>query len=246
MGRFQGKRILVTGATSGIGLAGVQRIAREGGEVVGTGRDIGRVNRMQPVPLEHVRWLNNDAAEPAAAEELSRQVRQGAKLDGLWLNAGQAVVGEIDQIDAGAFDAIMAVNVRGPVLQLARLADFLNDDASVVVTASTSAYEGAAMASLYAATKGALIALVRCWSAALGRRGIRVNALVPGPIDSSLRSFMAADVRSDFEQDVVSRLDLARLGSAGEAASVALFLLSKDASFVTGSQYFVDGGLSKQ
>ena len=246
MGRFDGKRILVTGATSGIGLAGVQRIVQEGGEVMGTGRDVRRVVQHHSELLTGVQWRHNDAADPAAADALSRLVRQGARLDGLWLNAGQAVVGEVGQMDADAFDAIMAINVRGPVLQLARLADFLSDGASVVVTASTSVYEGAAMASLYAATKGALVSLVRCWATALGKRGIRVNALVPGPIDTPFRDFMSNEFRRDFESSVVSRLALPRMGTANEASNVALFLLSDEASFVTGSQYVVDGGLVKR
>lgn len=246
MGRFDGKRILVTGATSGIGLAGVRRILQEGGEVLGTGRDIRKVAQENPALLDDVLWIQNDAADPAAAHALSRRVREGARLDGLWLNAGHAVIGDIRQIDADAFDAIMATNVRGPVLQLACLTDFLNDGASVVVTASTSVYEGAVMASLYAATKGALMSLVRCWASALGNRGIRVNALVPGPIDTPFRNFMPNEFRSRFESSVVSRLALSRIGTASEASNVALFLLSDEASFVTGSQYFVDGGLVKR
>lgn len=102
------------------------------------------------------------------------------------------------------------------------------------------------MASLYAATKGALIALARCWADALGPRRIRVNTLVPGPIDTNFRDFMAPDVRRDVEAGVVERLCLGRSGTAEEAAAVALFLLSDEASFVTGSQYAVDGGLTRR
>ncbi|KAB8307536.1 SDR family oxidoreductase [Erwinia endophytica] len=98
------------------------------------------------------------------------------------------------------------------------------------------------MASLYSATKGALISLVRCWTSALGPRNIRVNALVPGPIDTNFRDFMSESFRQEFEAGVVNRLSSGRMGTAEEAAAVGLFLLSDDASFVTGSQYFVDGG----
>ncbi|WP_413740316.1 SDR family oxidoreductase [Sodalis sp. RH14] len=246
MNRFSGKRILVTGATSGIGLAGVKRIAGEGGSIIATGRDPERLEKLRTLLPDGSVVFQNDASDPTAADALAYEIREHGRIDGLWLNAGYATVGKFEHIDAAAFDALMAANVRGPVLQLAKLADHLNNGASVVVTASTSAYEGAAMASLYAAAKGALISLVRCWASALGQRGIRVNTLVPGPIDTNFRNFMSDNFRREFEADVVNRLSLARVGSAEEAAAVGLFLLSDDASFVTGSQYFVDGGLTKR
>ncbi|WP_413732957.1 SDR family oxidoreductase [Sodalis sp. RH20] len=246
MNRFSGKQILVTGATSGIGLAGVKRIAAEGGSIIATGRDPEQLEKLRTLLPDGSVVLQNDASDPTAADALAYKIREHGRIDGLWLNAGYATVGKIEHIDAAAFDALMAANVRGPVLQLAKLADHLNNGASVVVTASTSAYEGAEMASLYAATKGALISLVRCWASALGQRGIRVNTLVPGPIDTNFRNFMSDNFRREFEADVVNRLSLARVGSAEEAAAVGLFLLSDDASFVTGSQYFVDGGLTKR
>ena len=245
MSRFTGKRILITGATSGIGLAGAKRIIDQGGTVVATGRDTDRLNALRKLLPEPSIVLHNDASDPAGARALVQHVREGRRLDGVWLNAGYAAVGSVDEIDAATFDGMMATNVRGPVLQMAGLADHLNDGAAVVVTASTSAYEGAAAASIYAATKGALIALVRCWASALGERNIRVNALVPGPIATDFRNFMEEGFRNDFEAGVVERLSLPRIGTADEAANVALFLLSDEASFVTGSQYFVDGGLTK-
>lgn len=151
-------------------------------------------------------------------------------------NAGYAAVAGVDEVDAEFFDRMMSANVRGPVLQLARLAEHLNDGVSVVVTSSTSTYEGAGMASVYAATKGALVAMARGWATALADRGIRVNVLVPGAISTSFRDFMSEQLREQFERDVVSRVPLGRVGTADEAAAVALFLLSDDAAYVTASQ----------
>lgn len=245
--RFDGKHVLVTGATSGIGRAGAIRIAGEGGSVIATGRDGKKLASLRGVLPQGCAVLANDAAEAESAGTLRRQVETSVgRLDGLWLNAGYADVASVGQVDAAFFDGMMAANVRGPVLQMAALADLLNDGASVVVTASTSAYEGSPMASVYAATKGALISLVRCWATALGARGIRVNALVPGPIDTDFRAFMTDEFRRRFEADVTSRLALPRIGTADEAAAVALFLLSDDSSFVTGAQHAVDGGLVMQ
>lgn len=141
---------------------------------------------------------------------------------------------------------MMAANVRGPVLQLAALSPYLKTGASIVLTSSSSTYEGAAATSLYAATKGALIAMTRSWARALAPRRIRVNVIVPGPIDTNLRHFLPEEAKREFEDFVIGQVPLGRAGTPDEAAAVALFLLSDDASYVTASQYAVDGGLLMQ
>lgn len=246
MNRFQGKRILVTGATSGIGLTGAKRIAAEGGEIIATGRDLDRLEALKRELPMNAKVVHNDANSTDCGQQLAQRVATLGKLDGVWFNAGSAIVGQLENIDAAAFDAVIHTNLRGPVLQMAALSSYLAEGASVVVSGSTSAYEGAAMASLYAAAKGALLSLTRCWASALGARDIRVNTLVPGPIHTPFRDFMPPDFRQRFEEDVSVRLALTRMGSADEAAAVALFLLSDESSFVTGSQYAVDGGLVMQ
>lgn len=243
MARFTGKRFLITGGTSGIGLAGARRIAAEGGQVVVTGTNPQRLADTQKA-LPDAQVLRNDAGDPSAADALAQSVAAAGGLDGLWLNAGYAAVAGVDEVDADFFDRMMNANVRGPVLQLARLSEHLSDGASVVVTSSTSTYEGAAMTSVYAATKGALVAMARAWATELAGRGIRVNVLVPGAISTSFREFMSEDVREDFETGVVGRVPLGRIGTADEAAAVALFLLSDESGYVTASQYAVDGGLT--
>lgn len=240
--RFAGRRILITGATSGIGLAGATRIAAEGGTLTLTGTNAERLADLRTT-LPEANVLTNDAGAPDSGQALGAALADGG-LDGLWLNAGYADVAAVDAIDADFFDRMMNANVRGPILQLAALAEHLNDNASVVVTSSTATYEGSAIASVYAATKGALVAAARCWAAALAERGIRVNVLIPGPIATDFRRAMSDDMRAGFEREVLSRVPLGRMGSAEEAAAVALFLLSSESSFVTASQYAVDGGLT--
>ncbi|WP_413735915.1 SDR family oxidoreductase [Sodalis sp. RH21] len=244
MDRFNGKRILITGGSSGMGLAGAQRIAREGGDVIITGLNQDHLDEAAARLPAGALVLRNDAAAPDAAQDLAVRIEHLGGLDGLWLNAGYADVAAATATTAEFFDRMMAANVRGPVLQMARLGGLLKPGASVVVSASTSAYEGAAATGIYAAAKGALISLARCWATAFAAQGIRVNSLIPGPIDTRLRDFMSADARRGFEAGVLARVPLNRVGSADEAAAVALFLLSDDASYVTGSQYFVDGGLA--
>lgn len=246
MQRFKGKRIVVTGATSGIGYAGALRLAKEGAHVIATGRHSPRLHKTRQNLPESALVVPYYAEDPDSALSLAQHVASQGSLDGIWLNAGFANIGGIGEVDVHHFDTMMSVNVRGPVLLMAQLIPLLKNGASIVVTGSTSAYEGSAMASIYAATKGALLALVRSWASALGPQGIRVNTLVPGPIDTAFRDFMLPTTRQTFEADVRSRLALPYIGNADEAAAVALFLLSDDARFVTGSQYAVDGGLVMQ
>lgn len=180
--RFANKRVLVTGGTSGMGLAGARRILAERGRVIATGRDAGRIEAARAGLGDRALVVANDAADPDGVEALAELVRSAGGLDGLWLNAAVAALDAPEDLDASGFDAMMAANVRGPALQLAKLSPLLNAGASVVVTASSSVYEGAAATGLYAATKGALVAFARSWARALAPRGTRVNTLVPGPI----------------------------------------------------------------
>jgi NAD(P)-dependent dehydrogenase (short-subunit alcohol dehydrogenase family) len=246
MDRFKDKCVMITGGTSGMGLAGARRILDEGGAVIVTGLNPSRLEAARAVLDGDSQVLANDAADPAAVAVLAGRAASAGGLDGLWLNAAYAALGAPEDIDDRDFDRMMAANVRGPALQLAALSPHLKDGASVVVTASSSVYEGAASTSLYAATKGALIAMARSWATALAPRCIRVNTVVPGPIDTNFRHFLPDEAKRGFEDFVVSQVPLGRAGTAQEAAAVALFLLSDDASYVTGSQYAVDGGLIMQ
>ncbi|AML57549.1 Levodione reductase [Serratia rubidaea] len=241
--RFSGKNIVITGGTSGMGLAGALRVVAEGGRVALTGLNPARLAAAaEQLPADSL-VLSNDAASEADIEALGAALASWGRIDGLWLNAGYAQVGTLESVDAAAFNQMMNANVRGPMLQLARLSPMLNAGASVVVTSSSSTYEGAPTTSLYAATKGAVVAMARSWAAEMAERGVRVNVLIPGPIETNFRHFMPEASRRQFEDFVVGQVPLKRAGTADEAAAVALFLLSDDASYVTGSQYAVDGGL---
>lgn len=246
MDRFAGKQILITGATNGIGLAGARRISAEGGTVLATGTNAQRIASLRDELSVGQVW-DNDASDPDTGRQLAELVGStGVPLHGLWLNAGYAGVVGVEQVDAEFFDRMMAVNVRAMFLQLAALSPHLTDGASVVVTSSTGSVEGSPIATVYAATKGAVESAARGWAAALAERNIRVNVLVPGNVDTDFRRFMDDDTRERFNRDVIGRVPLGRAGTPEEAAAVALFLLSDDAAYVTGSRYFVDGGLSKR
>lgn len=246
MARFTNKRVLITGATSGMGLAGARRIVAEGGCVIATGLDPDRIDATCRVLGDRGQVLANDASDPSGVAALVAAAHAAGGLDGLWLNAGYARLGLPEEVDADEFDRMMAANVRGPILQLAALSAHLKPGASVVMTSSSSTYEGAAATSLYAATKGALVALMRSWATALAPRRIRVNVVVPGPIATNFRHFLSDEAKKGFEDFVIGQVPLGRAGTPEEAAAVALFLLSDDSSYVTGSQYAVDGGLIMQ
>lgn len=242
-GRFTGKHIVVTGATSGIGKAGALRLASEGALLTLTGTNPARVSALRDeIPGATV--LVNDAASRDAGAELAQAI--DGPVDGLWLNAGRATVSGVEQVGAHDFDALFSTNVRGPFLQLAALARVLGDGASVLVTSSTSAYEAAAGTSLYAATKAALIAAAQCWAAEFAPRRIRVNALVPGATDTDFRHFMSGEARAAFESGVLAQVPLGRTASPEEVAALAVFLLSDDAGYITGSRHVVDGGLLRR
>ncbi|UXN03186.1 SDR family NAD(P)-dependent oxidoreductase [Bartonella sp. HY406] len=241
--RFKDKKIIITGGTSGMGLAGSERIIKEGGNVLLTGRNTNSIEKISKLLPTNSIVIQNDASSNIDIENLTKTVEKWGRIDGIWFNAGIAALDNISDIDLASLDEMIAVNVKGPMAQLAHLLPLLNDGASIVLTSSSSAYEGAALTSRYAATKGAVIAMMRSWASALAPRQIRVNTIIPGPIETNFRNFLSQDMRDKFEKTVISQVPLGRIGTADEAAAVALFLLSSDASFVTSSQYAVDGGL---
>lgn len=242
-GRFAGKNILITGGSSGIGRAGARRVAAEGGRVIVTGQTPAHLDAVRrELPADAI-VLRNDAGDPAAVAALVDAARSLGRLDAVWLNAGYANIGTLETVTAASFERMMGINTRGPMLQLAALSPLLRQGAAVLVTASSSAYEGGDVTSLYGATKGAHLAMVRSWARQLAGRRIRVNTLVPGPIDTRIRRHLSDATRRSFEKAVVDLVPLGRMGTADEAASVALFLLSAESSFVTASQVAVDGGM---
>ena len=247
MHRFEGKRILITGGTSGMGLAGAKMIVAEGGEVAVTGTSQDHLDEAgRSLPSASL-VLRNDASDPEAAKELGAKVKeQMGSLDGVWLNAGFGKFGDNTRVTADNFGGMMNVNVRGPALQMVELIPLIADGGSVVVTSSIAPRLGQAQGAVYAATKGAVNALTRSWARDLAGRNIRVNSIAPGPIDTNF--FSATGLSSEevegFSKQIRQQVPLGRFGTSEEAAQVALFLLSDHASYVTGSQYTVDGGMT--
>ncbi|MFC2409648.1 MAG: SDR family NAD(P)-dependent oxidoreductase [Rothia dentocariosa] len=246
MKRFENKTILITGASSGIGLAGAKRLIEEGAHVIFTGRTESHVQAAAAELGDHATAVLDDVSDGNTLERIMPVVERVGALDGVWLNAAYAAGGPLEEMDQTTLDQIFKVNVVAPMSQMGALSPYVKDGGSVLVTSSTAAYEGAPIVSAYAATKAAILAAARGWASELAPRNIRVNSLVPGPITSNLRSVLPDEMRAQFEERLAEAVLLKRVGDAREAAAVALFLLSDEASYVTGSSYTVDGGLIMQ
>ena len=245
MNRFTNKKYLVTGGSSGIGLATARRIADEGGRVLVTGTN---PERLKAAESENIVTFANDAAEAGSENALAETVSQQlGTIDGAFLNAGFGRFHPIDQLTSDEFDVHFAVNVRAPMLQTKALASLMQDGGSVVLNTSVANVIGMPGGSIYGSTKGALRTLTRVLAAELAPRKIRVNAVSPGPIDTNFfsRTGLPEEEIQGFAEQILSRVPLGRFGTSEEVASVAAFLMSEDASYVTGTEYVVDGGMTQ-
>ena len=247
MQRFANQTYLITGGTSGIGLATAQRLADEGAQVIVTGTNAERLAKVEN-SIAGAIAIRNDAAEPDAALHLAQTIEERVgKLDGAFLNAGFGRMQPLGDYTAAEFDAQYHVNVRAPLLQTQALAPILQDGGSVVLNTSVARDLGLSNMAIYSSTKGAVRTLTRALARELAPRGIRVNAVSPGPIGTDFfnRAGLDAATIAEFGSALEPQVPLGRFGKPEEVAAVASFLLSRDASYVTGAEYVVDGGMTQ-
>jgi NAD(P)-dependent dehydrogenase (short-subunit alcohol dehydrogenase family) len=245
MNRLQGRTALVTGGTSGIGLAVARRFADEGAHVFVTSRRKEAVDEAVALIGASATGVAADITAPDDLERLFAAIEQrGAGLDVLMANAGGGQFTALDAITPEDYRSTFDRNVGGTLFTVQRSLPLLNPGASIILTGSTAASNGTPAFGLYAATKAAIRSFGRTWAAELVDRNVRVNTLVPGPVETPGLAGLAGDPSgvAPLFASMASAVPLGRLGRPEEIAGAALFLASDDSSFMTGAEIFVDGG----
>ncbi len=247
MNRLQGKRALITGGTTGIGLETAREFIAEGARVVITGNNPANLEEAAKVLGEKALILRSDASDVNAQASLAQQIKSSmGGLDVVFINAGVAEFRPVEAWDAAAFDRSFNINVRGPYFLLQALLPLLANPTSIVLNASINAHIGMPNSSVYAATKAALLSLAKTLSGELIGRGIRVNAVSPGPISTPLygKLGLTPEQLDETAKGILGLVKAGRFGDASEIAKAVVYLASDETRFAVGSELIVDGGLS--
>jgi NAD(P)-dependent dehydrogenase (short-subunit alcohol dehydrogenase family) len=238
---------LVTGGTTGIGYATAVALHKRGYAVLATGSNPTTLAAARDEMPAEIVMLQADSADVGSADLIADELRRRwGGVDAVVLNAGIGRMLPIEAVDKATFDEHFAVNVRGPFFTLQKVLPLLPAGGSVTVTSAVGSYLGTPNWSVYTATKGALAAMVRALAAELAPRGIRVNSVSPGPIDNAAfaKLGLPPDQLEGFKTMLPQRIPLGRFGVEDETARLITFLASPDASFITGEDIRVDGGLA--
>jgi NAD(P)-dependent dehydrogenase (short-subunit alcohol dehydrogenase family) len=241
MGKLENKVVLITGGTTGIGLAAARLFAAEGGKVTVTGSNPKTLAAARDELRGVAEVVASDAGSADDIAALARRFTGG--LDILFLNAGIAKFGPIAELDESAFDETFRLNVRGPWLALKHFTPLLRRGGAVVVTGSVNGELGMPGSVAYGASKAAVRAIVRTAANELAPAGVRVNSVSPGPTETALH--VKLGMPADFASQLVGRIPLKRFGKPEEVAKAALFLACDDSSFMTGEEIVLDGGMTR-
>ena len=246
MPRLQGKRALITGGTTGIGLETARRFLTEGARVAITGTNPTTLETAGKTLGPGVTVIASDAGDVNAQRALAKTVGQAfGGLDILVVNAGIADLRPLEQWDEAAFDRSLAINFKGPFFLIQALLPVLANPASIVLTTSINAHIGMPTSSIYAASKAALLSLAKTFSGELLPRGIRVNAISPGPIATPLHDKLGvAHPEMNMADALTNQIPARRFGTSSEIAQAIVFLASDEAAFTVGSELVIDGGMS--
>jgi NAD(P)-dependent dehydrogenase (short-subunit alcohol dehydrogenase family) len=244
MGQLSGKTALVTGATSGIGLATARRMAAEGAHVFITGRSQAGIDEAVAAIGDSVTGIRGDITDQDDLDALAAAIKaHGTGLDVVFANAGGGEFSRLGEITTQHLYDTFNRNVGGTVFTVQTVLPLLNPGASIVLSGSTSASNGMPAFGAYAASKAAIRSLGRTFAAELVDRDIRVNTIVPGPVETrGLKELAPADQQQALLDNQAATVPMKRVGQPEEIAAVVVFLASDASSFITGTEVFVDGG----
>jgi NAD(P)-dependent dehydrogenase (short-subunit alcohol dehydrogenase family) len=246
--KLSNKIVLVTGGTSGIGLEAAKLFREEGATVIIVGQNTARLQSVANQLGDSVTALRGDVSKPAEIENVVNQIRDKfGRIDVLFANAGMGIASSLDAVTEDQIDSQFDVNFKGVFFTVQKAAPLLAKGGSIVVTTSFLNEVGAPGLSILSATKAAVRSLVRSLGAELASRGIRVNAVSPGPISTPFHGKLGLSEKqlNEAATTIEDQVPLHRFGEAQEIAKAALFLASDDSSFMTGSELVVDGGISQ-
>jgi NAD(P)-dependent dehydrogenase (short-subunit alcohol dehydrogenase family) len=242
--RFEGQSVLITGGSSGIGLATARQFAAEGASVFITGRRLEHLDRAVEEIGKNVVGIQSDISKNSDLDRLFAQIeRTAGHLDVVVANAGSGEFVPFGSYTEEHVNTTFAVNVNGTVFTVQKAIPLMPDSSSVVIIGSISGVLGMPAFGVYSATKAALRSFVRTWSVDLKSRGIRFNIVSPGYVPTP--AYDTLGITAESLQPIVSRIPLGRLGKTQDIANAVAFFASQDSSYITGSELFVDGGVTQ-
>src|SRR5438132_21756 len=248
LAKLEGKIALITGGNSGIGLATAKRFVNEGAYVFITGRRKSELDAAIKEIGKNVTAVQGDVANLDDLDRLFAQIKkEKGKIDIVFANAGIAKYAPLDAITEELYDSIFDINIKGVLFTVQKALPLLPDGASVILNASIVASKGFSSNSVYSASKAAVRSFARTWTTDLKDRRIRVNAVSPGSIDTlGLSDLLASSEVGEQRKKMISNtVPLGRFGTADEIVKAVVFLASDEASYITGTELFVDGGIAQ-
>jgi NAD(P)-dependent dehydrogenase (short-subunit alcohol dehydrogenase family) len=236
--KLHGKIAVITGGTTGIGLATAKLFVRQGAYVFITGRRQKELDEAVKAIGSNVTGVQGDISKLTDLDRLYEAVKSRGRIDVVFANAGVAEFAALGKITEEHFDRLFGINVKGTLFTVQKALPLMNDGGSIILNGSVASVKGTAAFGVYGATKAALRSFVRTWTSDLKDRHIRSNVISPGPTDTPVIDRQPADAIAR----IVFTIPMGRMGKSDEIAKAASFLASDDSSFITGIELFVDGG----